>query len=149
MARTVVGLEKLGQVIKDSDVSLAELEVPFRMCAAPAGSVNACQDKHMRLAVKIALGCSLAARRWLTGLWSDAHVDWRTGLMVCDGGDTLAGSPTRKRKTSSGSARAACSRLPASRRTPARRQPRRPSGLFSRVRAPTQLGVCAAHSAVL
>ena len=35
MARTVAGLEQLGQAITDSDLPLAELEVPLKMCAAP------------------------------------------------------------------------------------------------------------------
>ena len=36
MARTVEGMEKLGQVIKDSGMPLADLEVPFKMYVAPA-----------------------------------------------------------------------------------------------------------------
>ena len=35
MGRTVAGLERLGQAIRDSDVPLEELEVPLKMCAAP------------------------------------------------------------------------------------------------------------------
>ena len=33
VARTVRGVEQLGQVIRESGVPLAELEAPFKMCA--------------------------------------------------------------------------------------------------------------------
>ena len=99
VARTVKGVEKLGQVIKESGVPLADLEVPFKMCAAaaPGGLLFGLSLSVMcTLTRALLLGCAcLDSARENVQLSTVSTMGANKSLLV----GACLGSPTHRRRT--------------------------------------------------